>query len=226
VEPNQGSSEKAAVFAVVFVGMVAISSFHCGDEEINEANIGPKVAAALCDAENTCCTSQGYPQSGDRRMLCELTAQAGLFHPDGYVFNADIAAQCLKAAQAYQCRDRNTIDNLCRRVYSDPAVPSTPTIYGPEGAACGGFGGTCAFYDGLTCIIEDPVAGTGTCRKWSMTGGVCRYYTDCVVGDYCDSTMTCMPTLPDGAPCTSTSECKSTNCMNGVCMSRGACSLV
>jgi hypothetical protein len=154
------------LFAVAFAGMVAISSFHCGDEEINEANIGPKLAAALCDAENTCCTSQGYPQSADRRMICEATAQAGLFHPDGYVFNADVAAQCLKAAQAYKCRDRTSIDDIC------------------------------------------------------------RYYTDCVVWDYCDSTMTCMPTLPDGAPCTSTSECKSTNCMNGVCMSRGACSLV
>jgi hypothetical protein len=223
VGPNRGKAGKAAL-AIAFTGVVSVSSLHCGDE-VTEANIGPKLAAALCDARNDCCASQGYPLSAQDRLICEGTAQASLYQPDGYVFNQDIAILCLRAAQAYKCRGLTTIDSICRRVYSDPAVPMTRTIYGPEGAACGGIGGTCAFYDGLTCLIDDPVAQTGTCQKWSMTGGVCGYDPDCVVGDYCDATMTCRERLPDGSPCTNTSQCKSTNCMNGVCLTRGACSL-
>jgi hypothetical protein len=220
---NRGNAGTAAL-AIAFTGVVSVSSLHCGDE-VTEANIGPKLAAALCDARNDCCASQGFPLSEQNRLICEGTAQASLYQPGGYVFNQDIAVLCLRAAQAYECRDVSSIDAICRRVYTDPAVPMTRTIYGPEGAACGGTVGTCAFYDGLTCIIDDPVAQTGICQKLSMTGGVCGDDWDCVVGDYCDSTKTCRESLPAGAPCTRTSECKSANCMNSVCILQGACAL-
>jgi hypothetical protein len=224
MDPTRGSLGKAV--AIAFAAAVSVSSFHCGEDEITEANIGPKLAAAYCNAENDCCSKQGYPQTADRRLICEGTAQAGLYHPDGYVFNADVAAVCLKAAQSYKCRDPSSIDAVCRRVYTDPAVSSTPTIYGPEGAACGGAGGTCAFYDGLSCIIDDPGHGTGACRKWATTGGVCKWDTDCVIGDYCDAAGTCRVRLRDGTPCTIPNECESTYCLDSVCTSRKGCSLV
>jgi hypothetical protein len=225
VGSKRARTGNAAAIGIAFAGVVGLSSLHCGEDEVTAANIGPKLAAAFCDAENNCCASQGYPLSADNRLVCEGTAQAGLYHQDGYVFNQDIAALCLKAARSYQCRGHSSIDAICRDVYSDPAHPATPSIYNPEGAACGGVFGDCAFYDGVTCVIDNLVAQTGTCQKWSMTGGVCRYDTDCVLGDYCDAMMTCRERLPDGSPCTSTTECKSTNCVGSVCTSRGACSL-
>jgi hypothetical protein len=223
--PNRGRVGKTAAIGIAFAGVVGISSLHCGDDEITEANIGPKLAAAFCGAEANCCANQGFPLSADERLVCEGTAQASLIHPDGYVFNHDIAVVCLKAAQGFKCRNPSDVDSICRQVYSAPAFPATVPTLGPEGATCGGSGGGCAFYDGVSCVIDDPSSSTGTCQKWSMTGGRCQWDTDCVLGDYCDATMTCMPRLSDGAACTSTNECKSTNCMNSVCTSRGSCSV-
>ena len=212
----------AAALGIAFAGVVGLSSLHCGDE-VTADNIGPKLTAAFCDAWSNCCASQGYPLSAETRMICEGTATASLYNPGGYVFNQDIAELCLKAARSYQCRDHSSIDAICRDVFSDPADPATRPDYRPEGAACAGLG-TCAFYDGLTCVIDNAVASTGTCQKWSAVGGACSGDLDCEVRLYCDAMKTCRERLPDGSPCTSTTECQSTNCMGGVCVTRGACS--
>jgi hypothetical protein len=214
---------KAAAIALAFVSLVTMSSIRCGGD-VTEANVGPKLAAALCGAEASCCANQGAPVTSERKQICEQTAPYVLSHPDGFVFNQEIAAACLKAAAAYQCRNRYMIDDLCGKTFSDPALTVTVPALGPEGAPCMAID-DCAFYDGLSCFFDSPTASTGTCRKLSMTGGGCRYGADCMLGDYCDSdAMTCMPLFPDGTACT-VNYCKSGFCNNGVCVPRTDCVL-
>lgn len=222
---DRARARVARAFGVAFLGVVGISSIRCFDDQISEVNIGEKLAQAVCDAEDDCCGSQGYPLTADDRLVCEGTAGAELSHPAGWVFNHDIAIACLKAARGYKCRGRSDISSVCRTVYSDPARPATVPALGPEGAYCL-VAADCAFYDGLSCFRSTPTTGPGVCRKWASTGGACQFNDDCASGNYCDyGTMTCAPVRPDGAACTGTGECKSAWCVDGACMPRMGCVL-
>src|SRR5262245_12588746 len=101
--PDRERAGRAAAFAIAFVGMVGISSVRCGgdDDDVTEANIGDKLAAAFCGATAGCCASQGAPLTAEQSMLCDLTTPALLSHDPAYVFNHDIAVACLKVAQKY-----------------------------------------------------------------------------------------------------------------------------
>ena len=212
---------KAVAIGGAFVAAIGVSSVGCSDDEVNERNIGTKLAAALCGAEAACCANQGAPLSADARTVCEATAPAFVAHPNGYVFNHDVAVACLKAAAAFQCRYLPGIQSLCRLVFSDPAFGAeVAPRFGPGGAPCQSLY-DCSVSGGLSCILDSPSSSTGTCRKVAGTGGSCSVYTDCMLGYYCDS-MTCMPESPDGAACTF-NICKSGFCSGGVCVARTDC---
>jgi hypothetical protein len=230
---DTGWAAKTTAIGIAMVSLAGISATRCGgDDDVTEANFGPKLAAALCDAEANCCASQGFEMSADARLICEGNARVLGFSPGaGYVFNHDIAVACLKAAQAYRCRAMLTVETLCRRVYSDPARPTTAPPLAGEGATCALLDRqyTCAFYDGLACIPDSATSSTGTCRKES-TGGSCETYTDCPSTDFCrTSTKTCVPRSADGEPCVVGDfrevQCASETCTDSVCAPRVACTL-
>jgi hypothetical protein len=211
------------VIGLAIAGVVAVSGLHCA-EQVTADNIGEKLTEALCGAWNNCCAKQGKPLSDETMQRCEAAASFDVYRGEGYIFHPEAAEVCLKAARAYDCRGMTTIAGVCRNVFTDPSITWTPSIYNPEGARCGGVWGGCAFYDGVTCVIDDLVAQTGTCQKLRTTGGVCIQDTDCVFGNYCDATQTCALKRADGAACTSTSECMSSICtFDFVCVPSASC---
>ncbi len=226
---TEGTATTIAI-GIALVSLMGISATGCGggDDAVTDANIGAKLAAALCAAEASCCARQGFPESADDRRLCDMTTPTLLLHPSGYVFSHDIAVACVKAAQAYQCRSLTTIEALCRRVYTDPALGVTAPLAG-EGATCAldDLPYTCAFYDGLSCVPDSATSSTGMCRKASTSGGSCRDDLGCVAGTYCNqTTVTCTPSVADGAACDAANyDCASGVCSNGVCSARVGCML-
>jgi hypothetical protein len=60
---------------------------------------------------------------------------------------------------------------------------------------------------------------TDTCVTAKPTGSACTTNTDCVTGDYCDTTgtNTCIVQLSSGAACTTSPQCSSGECTNGKC---------
>jgi len=232
---NTAWAAKTRAVGIALVSLVGLSATRCGggDDDVTEANFATKFAAALCGAEANCCTSQGFEFSADDRLICEGTSGVFGFSPaNGYVFNHDIAVACVKAAQAYRCRGMFYIETLCRRVFSDPARPTTAPPFAGEGATCALTDRpyTCAFYDGLTCVPDAATASTGTCRKISMSGGNCASLWDCLPTDFCHAaTDTCMPQAADGQPCIvgdpNDIQCVSDICTDAVCAPRVACTL-
>ncbi len=222
---------KAAAIGLALVSLVGVAAAGCGggSDDVTEANIGPKLIAALCAAEANCCAGQGFPESADAMRLCAMTTPVLLSDPTGYVFNHDIAVACVKAAQAYQCRFLSTIETLCRRVYADPAPGMTAPPLAGEGATCAldDLPYTCAFYDGLSCVPDSATSSTGTCREASTSGGSCRDSLGCVSGTYCNqNTMTCTPGVADGAVCDAANYvCANGACSNGACLARVSCTL-
>ena len=76
--------------------------------------------------------------------------------------------------------------------------------------------------DGSGTCINDT---TGTdCAPWVCKGNACASpcsdNTDCVAGNYCDTTSgDCKPLEPVGSPCVVNAECTSTFCADSVCCS-------
>jgi hypothetical protein len=231
---NTGWAAKTAAIGIALVSLVGISATRCGgDDDVTEANLRQKMVAAFCGAQAACCASQGFPLSADSKLICEGTIGVLAFnpYPGVYVFNHDIAVACVKAAAAYRCRDILSIETLCRRIFVDPASPTTAPPFAAEGATCALLDRryTCAFYDGLACIPDSETSSTGTCRKES-TGGSCVTFTDCPPTDFCrDSTKTYIRRSADGEPCVVGDfrevQCDSDTCTNAVCAPRVACTL-
>jgi hypothetical protein len=102
-------------------------------------------------------------------------------------------------------------------------------------------GTLCYHDDGLYCDSK-----TQACKALGMTGGMCSTSNDCVDADYCNTQMCtprladgmmcpqgaqqCLPTshcdtttkqctagLPQGAPCSSSTDCQSKSCVNKMC---------
>jgi hypothetical protein len=234
--------------SLVVIAAVATLAVSCGGDDVTADNIGTKLAKAFCGAEARCCQKQGAPLSASDMQLCELTAPVWLSHVEPATFNPAVAAECLKAAQAYQCFGQSDIYRLCQFVFYgtlplggdcltnvDCAQPpdgyvvcrlvcEAGPLFGREGAPCpfSGFNEryTCAWYEGLTCVQDAPNAYTGTCRKVSTSGGTCRSDYDCVLADYCDTvTLVCTPRKKAGDACDPTWN----QCEIGLACPNGIC---
>src|SRR4051812_10080622 len=115
---NPEAAGRLGAIGIACVVLVGIAAPSCGaDDDVTEDNIRPKFVAAFCEAEARCCASQGFPLSADGMLLCQGVANAAIAQGNGSVFRHEFAVECLKAAQAYQCRGRSDIDTLCNNVY-------------------------------------------------------------------------------------------------------------
>jgi hypothetical protein len=241
-----GVIEIAAIVATV----AALSACSNNSAPPDSANIGNQFASTFCAAESRCCQLQGDPLPAGEQS-CEQLQQGIPYQGQAFGgntnFNADIAAECLKAAQSYDCTDSSDIDQLCRLVLSGTAAlggdclvdsdcaqaPNAHALcmlgsdtcvavplFGRAGAPC--LGKThieCAFYEGFTCVV-DAASPTGmSCRLRSPVGGPCATAYECAAGTFCAPAETCAADSPDGQSCDNTHSCGPlSQCMNGLCV--------
>lgn len=234
---------------MVIAAIAALSA--CGGSTAsNSANIGGQFASAFCAAESRCCQLQGDPLPGGEQS-CEQAAKAIPFQGQAFggntTFNPDIAAECLEAAQDYDCTDGGDVTQLCQLVMSGTVAvggsctlnsdcAQAPTAHaicamfsdtcmaislvGRAGAPCLGLTHLeCAFYEGFTCV-DDAASPTGmSCRLRSQIGGPCAVANECVAGTYCTSGEICAADTPVGQSCPDTNSCPAfSQCMNGTCV--------
>jgi hypothetical protein len=160
------------------------------------------------------------------------------------MFNADVAAECIKAAQDYNCWSSTAVRNVCGLVVSgtvpiggscrvDTECAQSPThavclgspgqctadsFFGRAGAPCAGFALDCATYEGLRCITGAQDPKTGTCQPRSQAGEPCTYSPECQDGLYCDTAAgSCAPVKNLGDACTGPGCGWDAVCTNGVC---------
>ena len=154
------------------------------------------------------------------------------------VFNPDLADACLKAARAWSCNEpQQNLDDLCRLVYSGgvpiggycddvfetcaqkPGANAICTMFtdkcapivllGHAGAACDTLHPlTCAFFEGLWCMPNQPRQQEGTCRPRLKAGDVCTDNDQCGVNLYCDRRASkCQPVLAKDELCSDPNSC-------------------
>ena len=178
-----------------------------GHSNVTAENVGKTFASTFCAAKGRCCQDQGAPLAPSAAQSCQdIEAEVphqGQAFGGNTVFNADVAAACLQAADAYACENSNDVDRLCRLVFSgqaklgegclvDSDCQQSPDAHavcplgqdvcvaipflGQDGAPCVGMVNVpfdCAFFEGFTCV-SDPASTTAfSCRRRSPVGATC-----------------------------------------------------
>jgi hypothetical protein len=218
------------------------------DDPITPANVADKFASAYCAAAAHCCQAEGTVADPSLCMQYGQTVVAtSQYEISGAsTFNADIAAECIKAAGAFDCWDRSSIEAVCRFIYtgvvpiggnclSDEDCAQTPTraacgagskcvadsFLGQAGASCLGRAVDCDLPQGLACVEDPQNSAVESCQPRSDIGGPCTYQPDCQDGLYCDKSIPtmgkCAPIKPAGAACTGLDCDWHAECLNGVC---------
>jgi hypothetical protein len=100
------------------------------------------------------------------------------------------------------------------------------------GTCCNtGCGGSCevcarsqgASVDGTCTSAPSGAAGSPQCAPYLCDGSrnfcpaTCASDSNCVAGDYCDSTQHCVVKTPNGGTCSAVNQCASGNCVDGFC---------
>lgn len=187
--------------------------------------VGKNVDGAACSASNQC--ASGHCVDG----VCCDSACSG----------ACEACSGAKKGQGF--------DGTCGPVVSgndpDDDCAAEPSSSCGRTGACNGAGACQLYPSGQTCALAscsggvqqnaDTCNGSGVCVDGGSVacgayqcGGaacltVCAADTDCAAGNYCNAAAQCVPTIPDGGACSSSNQCASGSCADGVCCN-SACS--
>ncbi|MEB2313494.1 MAG: hypothetical protein OZ921_14425 [Sorangiineae bacterium] len=191
------------------------------------------IAADYCAADRTCKADKSKGQSCTRAGECQSGNCV-----DGFCCDGPCAGKC----QACSAALTGGVDGTCSANLGgtdpdDECSQDSPSSCGQDGQ-CDGVGACRKYPSGVACGTTSCSAGNQTgyacngaglckaaqttpCAPYICNGGscgtTCAADTDCVATSYCDSTSHCSPDQDKGAVCSSASQCKSGNCVDGVC---------
>jgi hypothetical protein len=240
--------------ALVAFGGVALSACGSSDNPLTADNIGQKVAEAFCGAMSRCCQAQGRSLAEVYISACKVDTSNFVIGPSVLmvdpVLNADIAQECLTAAENADCSNATHVATACAHVFSNHAAIGSACSLDVD---CAQAPGAHAFCEAGTCVaakffqaagapcehgdqLECDVANrhwcnAGVCVRPTDPGGYCEGPLErCATGTYCNAIppTSCMPLKPAGAAC-DTSDYFSCElpavCADGVCApsAGGAC---
>lgn len=228
------SSPRARAFGLVTIGWVVAcggSSDGASDDAGAPASLTPlqafarREALAICGELAGCCTSHGYPFSGDdcRAYLAGFFADASTFAASGTRIDESAIDACLAKATEYAraCVAAPSVrwawEDACARVLTGPKQPGEACTHDLQCAQPAGGPGhaRCAQARGggpRVCLVALPAAAGAPCEPAVPSYSSCddeSFY--CPIGG-----TACTPKAVVGAACFGTGGCQ-----DGYCRSLG-----
>ncbi|MBT9555487.1 MAG: PPC domain-containing protein, partial [Myxococcales bacterium] len=174
---------------------------------------------------NSQCTSTVLTNKVCAGPQCSVSQ---VFTPES---RCDAAGACMPTGVTSNC---STASTTCLLSQCSTSAPGCITVAATQGTSCGA--PSCVGFELVPAKVCDGAggcvangtktacAGNLTCVDATTCRTACTESSHCRGGYYCDL-GTCSPLRPNGAPCTSATQCSANYCEGGICCSSGECCL-
>ena len=170
------------------------------------ANGGICSANAQCTNGNcvdgVCCNSA----CGAECQACDVAGAVGFCSP---VSGAPHGARAACATDGSSCGGSCDGVNVTACAYPTAQCRGASCTGSTETLAASCSGGSCPAVQTQSCNAY--VCGATACKT------SCGSSSDCIAGDYCNSSSQCVPTIANGGTCSANAQCTNGNCVDGVC---------
>jgi hypothetical protein len=228
---NDDRGSNAAGRGRFAIAVVACGAFTAacggGGDAPSPDNIGQMFASSMCAAERRCCERAGGTPSSDSQACIALKIGVPTMYganPSNATFNADTAAECLKAANTYDCGGSLVIEathRLCAFVFTGQTAVGGDCSWNSDCQQPAGGHAVCV---STKCAVTNVLGRDGAPCDSTITTNtpfVCAFHEGyrCVL-DITTGQATCQKRHAPGSACGTTLECLEHNYCDasaGVC---------